>query len=490
MYEKYFGWPDREDFERHLDTFQPFSTAQTHLYKFPKPEDLSELPFEVDVCTTEKDRENLYFGDVIRQDHLRMKLSSFCEGFSATERGDCHWIQSTGLNMYLSQATLFSTNSTIAPVQIRLQEEVEQPLPFARSGLSVSQINLWMNIDSSRTCLHYDQYNNILAVTRGKKVVSLISPQYTSATRAAYQISSGGANHSSASSAEELVANGHLLPHEVLVYVLEAGDTLFIPEGWWHDVASDKCSMAANYWFKSPLSPLTDGSICTSPDNSRHMLSYILRSSLQTLIDEKMKSTLSHFHQKPKIIDIDGMLFDEFEAFMLAFPVLNAACDSHIPSESTATGSTVHLFSAQLEHTKESMEDALVNCSHQSMARLWSMYAEKHPERWGKVLSELRPLSAYALTSSWNAFDNQLGGTVDADAFFSGIFNPTKDLAAVVSVLFCTVVIPCILSFTSWLYFSMLSFPHTQIRQHLVQQSDKLAEEICAKIMKDVLGLS
>ena len=379
---------------------------------------------------------------------------------------------------------------SIAPVQIRLQEEVEQPLPFARSGLSVSQINLWMNIDSSRTCLHYDQYNNILAVTRGKKVVSLISPQYTSATRAAYQISSGGANHSSASSAEELVANGHLLPHEVLVYVLEAGDTLFIPEGWWHDVASDKCSMAANYWFKSPLSPLTDGSICTSPDNSRHMLSYILRSSLQTLIDEKMKSTLSHFHQKPKIIDIDCMLFDEFEAFMLAFPVLNAACDSHIPSESTATGSTVHLFSAQLEHTKESMEDALVNCSHQSMARLWSMYAEKHPERWGKVLSELRPLSAYALTSSWNAFDNQLGGTVDADAFFSGIFNPTKDLAAVVSVLFCTVVIPCILSFTSWLYFSMLSFPHTQIRQHLVQQSDKLAEEICAKIMKDVLGLS
>lgn len=438
MIEKYCGWPDRKAFDRHVETFQPFSTVLTHLNEFPKPEDLSKLHFEVDVCTTEKDTGNVFYGDVTRQDHLRMKISSFCDGFTATERGDLHWIQNTGLNMYLSQATLFSTNSVTAPVQIRLQQEVEQPLPLKRSGLSVSQINLWMNIDPSRTCLHYDQYNNILVMARGRKVVSLVSPQYTNATRAAYQIAGGGANHSSASSAKELIANDHLLPREVLVCALEAGDALFIPEGWWHDVASDACSMAANYWFKSPLSPLIDGLIHTSPDNSRHMLPYILRSSLQMLIEENMKSTLRRYYETPKVIDVDAMMFDEFEAFMLAFPVLSL--DPHILSAIAAPIDSDRSCTERHECTKEAMEDALVSCSHESMVRLWPTYAEKYPDRWGKLLSDLRPLSSYALTCSWNSFDNKLDGIKDADKFFSGIFNPTEDQAVVVSVfvVYCT----------------------------------------------------
>lgn len=445
MVEKYCGWPDRKAFDRHVETFQPFSTVLTHLNEFPKPEDLSKLHFEVDVCTTEKDTGNIFYGDVIRQDHLRMKISSFCDGFTATERGDLHWIQSTGLNMYLSQATLFSTNSITAPVQIRLQQEIEQPLPLKRSGLSVSQINLWMNIDSSRTCLHYDQYNNILVMVRGRKVVSLVSPQYTNATRAAYQIAGGGANHSAASSAKELIANDHLLPHEVLVCVLEAGDALFIPEGWWHDVASDACSMAANYWFKSPLSPLIDGLIYTSPDNSRHMLPYILRSSLQMLIEENMKSTLRHYHEKPKVVDVDAMMFDEFEAFMLAFPVMSS--DPRIPSEIVAPIDNVISCTEQYERTKEAMQDALVSCSHESMVRLWPTYAEKYPDRWGKLLSDLRPLSSYALTCSWNSFDDKLDGKIDADKFFSGIFDPTKDQAVVVSVLYTALIRYCTSNF-------------------------------------------
>jgi hypothetical protein len=47
------------------------------------------------------------------------------------------------------------------------------------------------------------------------------------------------------------------------------------------------------------------------------------------------------------------------------------------------------------------MEDYLVASSYETMSRLWPGYAKRFPLFWGHILSSLRPIAAYRLTTSW-----------------------------------------------------------------------------------------
>jgi hypothetical protein len=328
------SWPEAEVFSNFVKNFQPFHVIQAKLSNhIPTPENLLTLSCEVDICSTEDESKNIFYGDVSRQEHLKMKLSSFVEGWIAAEKNENHWIQNVGLRLYLSQSTVYSSNLTFTPVQITgLQCEVGIPLPLINSNTAVSQINLWMNIDTVQSGLHYDAYNNILVVQRGRKVVILISPQYTNSTRAVYLVSGGGANHSLVSTVAELIAAGSLLSSETLTFTLLPGDALFIPEGWWHEVSSDKCSMAFNFWFPSIVQELIhgDGNSRSGKsredsvaDSSSKMASYLLRASFQTLVEADMKqnyesdSQVSHSFCKTGVGDKDQMIDVQFENFMI-----------------------------------------------------------------------------------------------------------------------------------------------------------------------------
>jgi Cupin-like domain len=35
--------------------------------------------------------------------------------------------------------------------------------------------------------------------------------------------------------------------------VVQAGDAVFIPEGWWHQIDSTDISIAVNFWWQSPF---------------------------------------------------------------------------------------------------------------------------------------------------------------------------------------------------------------------------------------------
>ncbi|KAF5204688.1 2-oxoglutarate (2OG) and Fe(II)-dependent oxygenase superfamily protein [Thalictrum thalictroides] len=59
---------------------------------------------------------------------------------------------------------------------------------------------------------------------------------------------------------------------------LHAGDALFIPEGWFHQVDSDELTIAVNYWWQS--------SIMSSM--SEHMDAYYLRIILKRLVNSEM----------------------------------------------------------------------------------------------------------------------------------------------------------------------------------------------------------
>ncbi|XP_048233901.1 uncharacterized protein LOC8276685 isoform X2 [Ricinus communis] len=64
--------------------------------------------------------------------------------------------------------------------------------------------------------------------------------------------------------------------------VLHAGDALFIPEGWFHQVDSDDLTIAVNFWWRSNI----------MSSMLEHMDAYYLRRILRRLIDKEMNHIL------------------------------------------------------------------------------------------------------------------------------------------------------------------------------------------------------
>ncbi|DBB09174.1 TPA: hypothetical protein ACH3X3_007774 [Trebouxia sp. C0006] len=73
-------------------------------------------------------------------------------------------------------------------------------------------------------------------------------------------------------------------------FVLQAGDALFIPEGWWHQVDSQDTTIAVNFWWQSAF----------TKSMQPHMHQYYLRHLLDSLLDSKrqqaLASVLPHQH--------------------------------------------------------------------------------------------------------------------------------------------------------------------------------------------------
>jgi len=71
---------------------------------------------------------------------------------------------------------------------------------------------------------------------------------------------------------------------------LQAGDALFIPEGWWHQVDSQDTTIAVNFWWQSAF----------TKSMQPHMHQYYLRHLLDSLLDSKRQQALAsvvpHLH--------------------------------------------------------------------------------------------------------------------------------------------------------------------------------------------------
>lgn len=117
------------------------------------------------------------------------------------------------------------------------------------------QTNLWMSIRGSRSSLHYDPYQNLLCVVRGCKTVHLHATQQTPALYPK-PVYGEAANHSSVNFAapdlDRHPAYAQALACQV-VAELQAGDAIYIPEGWWHQIDSADVTIAVNFWWQSPF---------------------------------------------------------------------------------------------------------------------------------------------------------------------------------------------------------------------------------------------
>ncbi|XP_026423034.1 uncharacterized protein LOC113318954 isoform X4 [Papaver somniferum] len=163
-----------------------------------------------------------------------------------------------------------------------LREDIQ--MPKILKAKTLTSINLWMNNAKSRSSTHYDPDHNLLCVVAGCKQVVLWPP---SAVSSLYPmpIYSEASNHSCVD-LEKPDLSTHSRAQNSMMYsqkvTLQAGDALFIPEGWLHQVDSDDVTIAVNFWWRS--------SIMTSLPE--HMDAYYLRTILRRLVKTEMDQML------------------------------------------------------------------------------------------------------------------------------------------------------------------------------------------------------
>ncbi|MED6146092.1 hypothetical protein PIB30_031334 [Stylosanthes scabra] len=184
--------------------------------------------------------------------------------------------------IYLAQVPIMNSDREERVQLEALREDIQTP-PILE-GKELSSINLWMNNAQARSSTHYDPHSNLLCIVSGQKQVVLWPP---SASPSLYPMPIYGeaSNHSSVAlenpdystypRAEQSMAFAQKV-------VLEAGDALFIPEGWFHQVDSDDWTVAINFWWRSNI----------MSSMQEHMDSYYLRRILRRLIDKEMDQVL------------------------------------------------------------------------------------------------------------------------------------------------------------------------------------------------------
>lgn len=187
----------------------------------------------------------------------------------------------SNLQLYMAQVGMFSQEDVNVPPLSALMADIETPR-FLQSTLS--NINLWMSVNGSRSSTHYDPYHNLLCVVFGCKEVRFWPP-------------------SSAPSLYPLPIHGEASNHIQVDFVnpdlkryprfesamagsqtvtVHAGDALFLPEGWYHQVDSEDVTIAVNFWWQSEVSSKLGS----------HMDAYFLRRVLANLVDAEKEEMI------------------------------------------------------------------------------------------------------------------------------------------------------------------------------------------------------
>ncbi|KAL9265184.1 Lysine-specific demethylase JMJ31-like protein [Drosera capensis] len=172
-------------------------------------------------------------------------------------------------HMSLQVPILNSENEERVQLEM-LREDITIPSFLATKALT--SINLWMNNEHSRSSSHYDPHHNLLCVVAGCKRVVLWPP---SASSKLYPMPIYGeaSNHSSVA-LDKPDLSSHPRAEDAFgrsqKVILQGGDALFIPEGWFHQVGSDALTIAVNIWWRSTI-------MCSM---SEHMDAYYLRNRM------------------------------------------------------------------------------------------------------------------------------------------------------------------------------------------------------------------
>ncbi|XP_031287115.1 uncharacterized protein LOC116145821 isoform X2 [Pistacia vera] len=184
--------------------------------------------------------------------------------------------------IYLAQVPIMN-NENEERVQLEsLKEDIQKPA-FLETKI-IASINLWMNNAQAKSSTHYDPHHNLLCIVAGCKQVALWPP---SACPMLYPMPIYGeaSNHSSITLESpdfSMYPRAECFREYSQKVILHAGDALFIPEGWFHQIDSDDITIAVNFWWQSNIMSCL----------SEHMDAYYLRRIIRRLADREVNQIL------------------------------------------------------------------------------------------------------------------------------------------------------------------------------------------------------
>ncbi|KAH9999322.1 cupin-like domain-containing protein [Russula vinacea] len=181
---------------------------------------------------------------------------------------DVYYLQSQNGNLYPSSYfTPADTEGGCELVDLTVDVPAEVPWCSKALGRRPDAVNIWIGDSRSVTSIHSDPYENIYHVARGSKTFLLLPPTEGWCLKerlyphAAYERESEGSPlllKPSPSTKPPVRWSSILHPerpgslpdtsHPIIIRV-EAGETLYLPAGWWHHVRQSGLSIALNWWY-------------------------------------------------------------------------------------------------------------------------------------------------------------------------------------------------------------------------------------------------
>nr|WP_217501401.1 cupin-like domain-containing protein [Pseudomonas brassicacearum] len=138
--------------------------------------------------------------------------------------------------------------NNILPAQ--LMEQIKYPPYFAPSLFIPPRI--WIGPKGTLTPLHRDDTDNLFAQVWGQKTFTLAAPHHREALGTWSTAPQGGLDGCDFNPDAPDYQRFPLARDVTFLRVtLEAGDLLFLPEGWFHQVESVSTSLSVNFWVNS-----------------------------------------------------------------------------------------------------------------------------------------------------------------------------------------------------------------------------------------------
>lgn len=388
MIATYNEWPDVSTLHEHIHSFTPFLVRNAGEYFSFASLQNKDTSFLVDVSCLPQESVELS-GDPLKRELVSVPFSTFLQLFNAPlpSSSNSNSKGTSSLKLYLAQTLLYSSdpNQNLDAIPSAMDALT---LPSVLEPYEVYEINLWANIaDQAVSTTHYDGNHNLVLLSQGGKAFTLVSPEHTALLQphSAYGTSP---NHCSVSAAQiDGLSAAHPELNLCIHCQVRPGDALFIPEGWWHSVASDARSVATNVWFRSPVRRQI-ASVALAP--------YLLRSSVHCISEGVLASLRLNVYRAALDVNATVDEWDE-EAF-----------------HSRVFGPT--LLSSQL-------------CLHSlaNQARLWIPASTHHriaASQWTSWLLSLSPEEAFRLTVMWEQ------PHVSAETYFETLFAYLGDRAS------------------------------------------------------------
>ncbi|KAJ7276405.1 cupin-like domain-containing protein [Mycena haematopus] len=196
----------------------------------------------------------------------KMKMSEFLSKLSPeTDDSNIYYLQSQNGNIYSSG--FFEGTSDSSEFEL-LRPDIPTEISWCSGlGKSPDAVNLWIGSHNSVTSIHNDPYENIYTVVRGSKHFTLLPPTdgwclkerlypHSTWTRnvpgAALTMTPSPNNVPLIrwSSVVDPDIPGNLPPEAHPIQItINAGETLYLPPGWWHHVRQSDNTIALNWWY-------------------------------------------------------------------------------------------------------------------------------------------------------------------------------------------------------------------------------------------------